>query len=149
MWPLQNYSPISWGSEDRALILGAFFYGYVVFQVHFASRSSNFKNSGAWGADGRDVRNEEGAWIQVCLSMTILCDLVIFIKLTSMMISMLMTSLLGLLTPLAAYTSIWAIFALRVAQVSAVISTNNKIYHHLEIIVVISRVCLRVLPTLH
>ena len=28
-----------------------------------------------------------------------------------------MTSLLGLLTPLAAYTSIWAIFALRVAQV--------------------------------
>ena len=71
MWPLQNYSPISWGSEDRALILGAFFYGYVVFQVHFASRSSNLKNSGAWGADGRDVRNEEGAWIQVCLSMKI------------------------------------------------------------------------------
>ena len=38
--------------------------------------------------------------------------------------SMLMTSLLGLLTPLAAYTSIWAIFALRVAQVSVDISTN-------------------------
>ena len=37
------------------------------------------------------------------------------------MISMLMTSLLGLLTPLAAYTSIWAIFALRVAQVIIVI----------------------------
>ena len=33
MWPLQSYSPISWGPEDRALILGAFFYGYVVFQV--------------------------------------------------------------------------------------------------------------------
>ena len=33
MWPSQHYSPISWGPEDRALILGAFFYGYVVFQV--------------------------------------------------------------------------------------------------------------------
>ena len=30
---------------------------------------------------------------------------------------MLLTSLLGILTPLAAYTNIWAIFALRVAQV--------------------------------
>ena len=33
-----------------------------------------------------------------------------------------MTSLLGLLTPLAAYTSIWAIFALRVAQVVIVLA---------------------------
>ena len=37
MWPLQDYSPISWESEDRALVLSAFFYGYVVFQVPFAS----------------------------------------------------------------------------------------------------------------
>ena len=58
------------------------------------------------------------------------------------MISMLMTSLLGLLTPLAAYTSIWAIFALRVAQVSSVVST-------IEIKLVLSRVCLRGLPILH
>ena len=36
-------------------------------------------------------------------------------------ISMLLTSLLGILTPLAAYTNIWAIFALRVAQVFIVI----------------------------
>ena len=36
-------------------------------------------------------------------------------------ISMLLTSLLGILTPLAAYTNIWAIFALRVAQVFMVI----------------------------
>ena len=36
-------------------------------------------------------------------------------------ISMLLTSLLGILTPLAAYTNIWAIFALRVAQVFKVI----------------------------
>ena len=43
---------------------------------------------------------------------------VIIIKLIT---SMLMTSLLGLLTPLAAYTSIWAIFALRVAQVVIVL----------------------------
>ena len=53
-----------------------------------------------------------------------------------MTISMLMTSLLGLITPLAAYTSIWAIFALRVAQVSADISTN--FITTIEIIIVIN-----------
>ena len=52
MWPLENYSPISWDAEDRALVLGAFFYGYVVFQVPDIWRSSDFKNSGAWGANG-------------------------------------------------------------------------------------------------
>ena len=40
---------------------------------------------------------------------------------TQLPISMLLTSLLGILTPLAAYTNIWAIFALRVAQVFIVI----------------------------
>ena len=63
------------------------------------------------------------------------------------MISMLMTSLLGLLTPLAAYTSIWAIFALRVAQV---IFLKYIFLHLLKIIVVvISRVFSRGSPTLH
>ena len=33
LWPLHNYSPISWNTEDRALVLSAFFYGYIAFQV--------------------------------------------------------------------------------------------------------------------
>jgi len=80
MWPLENYSPISWDAEDRALVLGAFFYGYVVFQVPGGRMAEMYGTKKVLGY------------------------------------SMLMTSLLGLLTPLAAYTSIWAIFALRVAQ---------------------------------
>ena len=62
--------------------------------------------------------------------------------------SMLMTSLLGLLTPLAAYTSIWAIFALRVAQV-IVIGFFYFLISVEIIVVVISRVFSRESPTLH
>ena len=72
---------------------------------------------------------------------------------------MLMTSLLGLLTPLAAYTSIWAIFALQIGQVIIVIIvvvivvvvvvvTDTTSVIPIEIILVISRVCLRGSPIL-
>ena len=42
LWPLHNYSPISWNTEDRALVLSAFFYGYIAFQVLHCIFLENF-----------------------------------------------------------------------------------------------------------
>ena len=42
LWPLHNYSPISWNTEDRALVLSAFFYGYIAFQVLHCLFLENF-----------------------------------------------------------------------------------------------------------
>ena len=70
-------------------------------------------DAGSRREDGGDVRNKEGAWIQVFFGLV-----ETFKEFTHWTnFSMLVTAILGLLAPLAAYTSYYFIFAILVAQV--------------------------------
>ena len=136
LWPLENASPIIWNAADRSFILSAFFYGYVILQVcshsirfircpsnvHMKSQihgSACFENqsysldTGSRREDGGDVRNKEGAWIQVFFGLVETFKESTHCKNHSMLV----TAILGLLAPLAAYTSYYFIFAILVAQV--------------------------------
>ena len=46
-------------------------------------RSSDFKNSGAWGANGWDVWNEESAWVQVRVKICVVCGWISFSRNTT------------------------------------------------------------------
>ena len=97
MWPFQDRPRLDWSPEERSFILSAFFYGYCVLQVSCTAGAAVTRT--------------------VCLQIPGGRMAEMYGTKRVLGYSMLVVSILGLLTPLAAYTSTWLVFLLRVLQV--------------------------------